>query len=288
VAEYSNRSFHTGSCSWRTLPRPKSIKHWPPQRISLTFPQSCNQPGGPTETDLGKLIVDAAIEAGVKHFIYSSFADSMALTNGTVYCRMMMHKAKILEYARSKRSEFSSIVSVDAGWYFEALLVPEYAAAMGGFPLNADEEGYLTLKVPKWGKDNAFIAIAEDYGDIVHGVFLNPEKWDGKRIQGVSEIIDWDGIVQAFEKAVPGKKARFVPLASWDDFETYGSRELEDLKQLFHFAHVAGGRSFSDGATENETAKVLKKEAVTAKEDSGNHEMMTAEKYFRKHFKEVS
>ena len=67
-------------------------------RISLTLPQSCNQPGGPTETGLGKLIVDVAIEAGVKHFIYSSLADSMALTNGTVYCMMMMHKAKTLKY----------------------------------------------------------------------------------------------------------------------------------------------------------------------------------------------
>ena len=199
-----------------------------------------------------------------------------------------MHKTKTLEYARSKRSQFFSVVSVDAGWFFEGLLVPEYAAAMGGFPFSADEEGYLTLKVPKWGKDNAFVAVAEDYGDIVHGVFLNPEKWDGKRIQGVSEIIDWDGIVQAFEKAVPGTKARFVPLASWDDFETYGARELEDLKQLFHFAHVTGGRSFSDGATENETAKTLKREAVMAKGDGENHEMMTAERYFQRHFKEVS
>jgi hypothetical protein len=131
-------------------------------RISLTLPQSCNQPGSPTETDLSKLIVDAAIEAGVRNFICGSFADSMALTNGTVYCRMMMQRAKTLEYARSRKSEFSSIVSVDAGWFSEGLLMPEYAAAMGGFPFSAHEEGYLTLKVPKWGKDNAFIAVAED------------------------------------------------------------------------------------------------------------------------------
>jgi hypothetical protein len=95
----------------------------------------------------------------------------------------------------------------------------------------------------------------------VHEVFLNPGKWDRKRIQGVSDIIDWDGIVQAFEKAVLGNKARLVPLAGRDNFEIYGVRELEDLKQPFHFVHVTGGRSFSDGATENETAKILKREA---------------------------
>jgi hypothetical protein len=42
-----------------------------------------------------------------------------------------------------------------------------------------------------------------------------------------------------------------------------------------------------DGATENKTAKILKREAVTAKGDAENHEMITAEKYFRKHFMEV-
>jgi hypothetical protein len=48
---------------------------------------------------------------------------------------------------------------------------------------------------------------------------------------------------------------------------------------------VTGGRSFADGATENETAKILKRNAVIAKEDGGNHKVMTAEKYFRKNFK---
>ena len=64
--------------------------------------------------------------------------------------------------------------------------------------------------MPKWGKDNAFIAVAEDYGRIVHKVFLNPGNWDSKHIQGVLEITDWNGIVRAFEKAVAGKKARFM------------------------------------------------------------------------------
>lgn len=78
-----------------------------------------------------------------------------------------------------------------------------------------------------------------------------------------------------------------MPLASWYDFETHCVRELEDLKQLFYFAHVTGRRSFSDGAAENETAKILKREAVAAR-DGGNHKMVTAEKYFQEHFNEVS
>jgi hypothetical protein len=78
--------------------------------------------------------------------------------------------------------------------------------------------------------------------------------------------------ITGFEKVVSGKKARFVPLVSWDDFETYETGALQDLKQLFNFAHVTRRRSFADGATENETAKILKRNAVMAKEDGGNHE----------------
>ena len=60
------------------------------------------------------------------------------------------------------------------------------------------------------------------------------------------------------------------------------------MKQLFHYAHVTCGRSSYEGSTENETAKRLKRDAVMAKGDGGDYEMMTAEKYFRKHFKKVS
>ena len=62
--------------------------------------QSVNQPNGPTEFDLGKIIVDAAAEAGVQNLVYSSGADTESLTNGEVYCHMMMSK---MNQSTSKR-----------------------------------------------------------------------------------------------------------------------------------------------------------------------------------------
>jgi hypothetical protein len=106
----------------------------------------------------------------------------------------------------------------------------------------------------------------------VYGVFLDLDDWDAKRAQGVSGIIDLECIVQAFGKTVSGKKGRFLPLVSWQAFEADGNKALEALKELFHCAHVTQGRFFADDATEDETAKVLKRNAVTAKEDGGNHE----------------
>ena len=52
--------------------------------------QSVTQANGPDEFDLGKSIIDAAVEAGVQNLVYSGGADTETLTNGEVYCRMMM------------------------------------------------------------------------------------------------------------------------------------------------------------------------------------------------------
>jgi hypothetical protein len=43
-----------------------------------------NQSGGPSETDLGKSLVDAAAEAGVRHFVYSGMASASEITGGSV------------------------------------------------------------------------------------------------------------------------------------------------------------------------------------------------------------
>lgn len=46
--------------------------------------QAISQPGGPCETDLGKIIVDAAMEVGVQHFVYSGMESATKITNGAV------------------------------------------------------------------------------------------------------------------------------------------------------------------------------------------------------------
>lgn len=66
----------------------------------------------------------------------------------------------------------------------------------------ADEEGYLTLRVPRWGGNEKipFISIGEDYGDIVHGAFLQPEKYNGKLVHGMSGEGTATELVEAYDK----------------------------------------------------------------------------------------
>lgn len=111
-----------------------------------------------------------------------------------------VEKHAIGEYAKSKG--FKSIVIVAAGWYMENHILPEFAEVMGGFPLTPDAEGYLTLEIPRMGGNNEipFIGIEADYGDLVHGVLLQPEAYNGQLIQAASEMATPDKLVEEFQK----------------------------------------------------------------------------------------
>lgn len=49
--------------------------------------------GGPTEFDMGKIIVDSAVQAGVKHLVFSSGPPCTEMTNGRVRMKAMDSKA---------------------------------------------------------------------------------------------------------------------------------------------------------------------------------------------------
>lgn len=46
--------------------------------------KAVNSIDGPNESDLGRVIVDAAVEAGVLHFVYSGFEGAHKITNGAI------------------------------------------------------------------------------------------------------------------------------------------------------------------------------------------------------------
>lgn len=81
-------------------------------------------------------------------------------------------------------------------------MVPDMAGIFGGFPFTPSEDGTLVFRSPRWGgkEDVPFIAMRDDFGDIVHGTLLEPEKWNGRFVQGVSDTESLDDAVKAFEK----------------------------------------------------------------------------------------
>jgi hypothetical protein len=85
---------------------------------------------------------------------------------------------------------------------------------------------------------------------------------------------------------VTGKKSRFQPiLPSWEAFDTRGIPELEDVKLMFGFTQVTGGRYFGPEPTEKNTAADLKRAtAIALNRPESEQNLVTAESWFRKHF----
>ncbi|KAI9163046.1 NmrA-like family domain-containing oxidoreductase lnaB [Paramyrothecium foliicola] len=237
---------------------------------------------GPTELDLGKTIIDAAAEAGVQHFVYSGMASAKEITNGEIPNQPFDEKHAVGEYAKTKG--FKTVALVSPGWYMENHLVEELAPVIGGFPFTPDGEGYLTLQVPRWGgnEEIPFIAIGQDYGDLVHGVFLNPDKYNGRLIHGASQSISAEAFVQAFEK-VTGKKSRYIAVEDWKSFETYGRGDLETIKYMFGFCQHSGGKYYGV-PNDVSTPAALKAAAARAKGKAGEGSLTTAEGFFQMYF----
>lgn len=196
-------------------------------------------------------------------------------------------KYKIEQYARELKA-FETVIPVGAGWFLENFLSKEVAPVFGGFPHFTDDEGYLTFRVPYWGGEEnvPWLSISDDFGDIVHGIYLNPSRWNGHFVHGVSDIRSFDEITAEFS-TVTGLKARFDPiLPDWKAFDTHGIQELEDVKLMFGFTQITRGRYFAE-PTENDTAAILKR--ATAEELGWPEEkksLMTASQWFAARFKD--
>ncbi|EGY21070.1 uncharacterized protein VDAG_02594 [Verticillium dahliae VdLs.17] len=246
--------------------------------------QSINEKGGPSETDMGKNIIDAAAEAGVQHFIFSGMASAAETTKGEFPNQAFDEKHAIGQYGRSK--SFVSFTDVSPGWYMETFLWPDIAPIFGGWPFEADDEGYLTFSCPRWGGSNdavPLIAVAADYGDIVHGVLLAPERWHGQLVQGISQSQALESVIPDYKK-VTGKKARFRFMDSWADVQTYGMTALVTVQRMFGFCQQSGGLYYG---VPNDTAAAaeLKRVAAAAQGKAGEDaELMTLERFFRQQF----
>ena len=196
----------------------------------------------------------------------------------------MIAKYEIEQYARGIES-FETASFICVAWFFEMFSVKEIAPIFGGFPHLPDSEEYLTFVAPKWGgkEDVPFISVADDLGDIVHGMFLDPVRWNGSVVHGCSDICSFDDIASVFGK-VTGRKSRFQSLESWKEFDTRGVTVLEDAKMMFGMTQASGGRYFGPEVSEKETASELKRSAALALGSSKEEqELMTVKSWFRKY-----
>lgn len=110
-------------------------------------------------------------------------------------------KNKIEKYAQ-QCGHFETFIPIGAGWFFENFLSKEAAPVFGGFPHFSNAEGIRTFRVPYWGGEERvpFLSISDDFGDIVQGIFLEPTRWNGHFVHGISAIRSFSQLVEQFEQ----------------------------------------------------------------------------------------
>ncbi|PTU24777.1 hypothetical protein P175DRAFT_0538879 [Aspergillus ochraceoroseus IBT 24754] len=234
-----------------------------------------------TVLKVGKTILAAAEAAGVKHMVFSSDPNTALLTSGQTSIEAMDVKARVERWATTNL-KFETFTPVMAGWYLENFQSPELAQFNGGFPQKADSDGYLTCRFPFWGgrEDVPWISVSDDYGDLVHGVFLNPLRWNLRVIQAVGDPMSFGELVQTFSK-VTGKLARFIPYLSPSELD--GGLEGGEAN-MFTYCQLREGEYYPNGPTENRTAALLKKAAFKAKGNTGRETLMTVQEWFEREY----
>lgn len=114
-------------------------------------------------------------------------------------------KNQIENYALECKA-FETVSAVHAGWYFEYLTFPPLAQMFSGFPLHTDEDGYMTLSAPRWGREEnigiPWLCVEKDFGDIVHGMLLSPENFHGKAVPATSDVLSFPDLTAAFQKGM--------------------------------------------------------------------------------------
>lgn len=86
--------------------------------------------------------------------------------------------------------------------YMENLLVADLAPVFGGFPAVPGDDGVISYVQPRWGgtEEQPMIGVGADYGDLVHGVLLEPARYNGRLVQGVSESRSAEAAARDFEE----------------------------------------------------------------------------------------
>ncbi|HEY2453734.1 MAG TPA: NmrA/HSCARG family protein [Scandinavium sp.] len=147
------------------------------------------------EQTLGKQLADAAVEAGVKHIVFSSLENVEKITDGALWAPHFTDKGKIEAYIRTL--PVSSTFIQMAFFYTNVLeyYPPQSTADCLAFPLYLPED----FRAP-------FVDPLTATGPAVLEIIDNPEKYSGMTLPVIGEFISPRELVETFSR-VTGRKA---------------------------------------------------------------------------------
>lgn len=71
---------------------------------------------------------------------------------------------------------------------------------LGDFPEKKDNDGYLICRAPFWGGEEQvpWINMSDDFGDLVHGIFLDPTRWNHRPVQAAGDPMSFGEMTRIF------------------------------------------------------------------------------------------
>lgn len=161
------------------------------------------------EFELGREMADAAVDAGVRHIVFSSLENVDQISGGKLFAPHFTDKARIETYIRALPVVSSFIYMA----FFYTNLMEFYKPAVQGdtlvFPIYLPEN----FRAP-------FVDPLTATGPAVLALLTNPEKYAGKSLPVIGDIISPREMVDTFTR-VTGRKAAYSSAFSAEEFLTH-------------------------------------------------------------------
>ncbi|KAF5881470.1 NmrA/HSCARG family protein [Rhizobium sp. PEPV16] len=149
------------------------------------------------EAPLGRQLADAAVEAGVGHIVFSTLENVDKITRGTKYAPHFTDKARVADHIRGLPISHSFVMLA----FFYTNLLEYYVPRMEGDTL------LLPIYLPEDFRA-PFVDPLTATGPVVLEIFSNPERYNGKTLPIVGDIISPREMVETFQR-VTGLEAEY-------------------------------------------------------------------------------
>ncbi|MGI9585471.1 MAG: NmrA/HSCARG family protein [Acidimicrobiia bacterium] len=144
------------------------------------------------EVAQGRRVVEAASQAGVTHFVWSTLPDVSTLSDGRYTVAHFTNKATIDSIVA--QAEFPYFTFVEAPFYYQNLLTPWYQPTPG-----PDGKPTISQPMPSDARCLHVGDIAE-LGQVVAGAFTHPEVvGSGQHLALAGDLVSWDDIISTMQ-----------------------------------------------------------------------------------------
>jgi uncharacterized protein YbjT (DUF2867 family) len=173
------------------------------------------------EYEHGINLVDAVTDSGVKQFVFSTLPSVTAITNGALPVPHFDLKARMEDYARSKKPDTTF---VHMAFYYQNFF--------GFIPFQHEGDEQYSFGFPLGDAPMAAVSV-KDVGGILLPVFQHPEQYAGKTIETAGDFLTADQYAAILSK-VSGKKItyRYIPR---DQYAALGFPGAEEVANMFEY-----------------------------------------------------